>query len=176
MEEGRLKFNNINKEHIHTTSFVLNHFKSISMFANDLELYLANNTYNYHNRWSDENHENLENSDLKNSTEATTATITLEDGPRVPLDVLFGVFKRSVKYEKDSLYKIGDLQEKQLQSIVIADLKLSFKDRYLFCLASVNIDHERLRSIIYSISLPLFHSFSFLYVLNFITIFNRGFS
>lgn len=100
--------------------------------------------YNYYEDYEEDEEDDEDEDEDEDVIDPLTKT---RDGPKVPLDVLFGIFKRCVKYEKDSLYKIGDLHDKQMQALIIANIKLSFKDRYTFCLAPLNIENERLRSI-----------------------------
>jgi hypothetical protein len=64
--------------------------------------------------------------------------------PTTSLSKLLSSFKRNVDLEGDNIYFICDLHEKTTLASVIDHLSMNFRDRYLFCMAPVNIDDEKL--------------------------------
>jgi hypothetical protein len=142
--------------HIYTTVFVLKYFESIQIFAMDLEIFLE---------------------ERRMRTRRGREVREQRQGPQVPLEILFGVFKEcaiqgsplppyppypTLPYppsppspaEKKSFYRIADLEEKQQQASIIAEYEIPFPQRYIFCLAPVSMDNDRLRSQPLSSLLP----------------------
>lgn len=161
----------------YSTTFVLKYFQSITIFAKDLEIFLYNKQKN-----SKEYHHSIDPNTVPRENPIDISINS--EGPRVPLHELFGMFKEcavqgtrgitppplplplpSTMYyshvlnlEKNTLYRIGDLTEKQQQAACIAEYNIPFPDRYIFCLAPVSIENEKLRSIL---SIPIFLTPSF---------------
>eukprot|EP00602_Paraphysomonas_sp_CaronLab_P001007 CAMPEP_0185033648 /NCGR_PEP_ID=MMETSP1103-20130426/22779_1 /TAXON_ID=36769 /ORGANISM="Paraphysomonas bandaiensis, Strain Caron Lab Isolate" /LENGTH=626 /DNA_ID=CAMNT_0027569993 /DNA_START=118 /DNA_END=1995 /DNA_ORIENTATION=- len=142
--EQRMNNRHVDADDFYRTSYVLQHFRSVGAFACALTDYVDYVRSRKKSKGRRKGRDIIYASDSDDSDmfDSDDSVDTLDDGPRTPLSVLFDVFKNCVELGTDGIYFINDLDEKREQAAAISEFRMRFRDRYMFCLAPVNIDSK----------------------------------